>query len=87
MYLSSASIILGALLCCSPLRMQANAAAMPHPNPQTFHHCLDPRKFYQFCCETIMDPNCDGVHGTGPNQLPPLPPGTHDADWEDAPPP
>lgn len=55
MYLSSASIILGALLCCSPLRMHANAAAMPHPNPQTFHHCLDPRKFYQFCCETIME--------------------------------
>ncbi|KAL8923037.1 MAG: hypothetical protein Q9208_004849 [Pyrenodesmia sp. 3 TL-2023] len=24
------------------------------------HHCLDPRKFYQFCCESVKVPECTG---------------------------
>ncbi|KAL9626149.1 MAG: hypothetical protein Q9204_007539 [Flavoplaca sp. TL-2023a] len=59
-------------------------AAAPAADPQLYHHCLDPKhKFYQTCCETEQDPNCDGVHG--PKN--PLKPGEHDKHWEEGPPP
>ncbi|KAL8726109.1 MAG: hypothetical protein Q9181_006176 [Wetmoreana brouardii] len=57
---------------------------MPYPNPQYYHHCLDRKhKFYQFCCETPMFPDCDGVHG--PKN--PVKPGHHSDGWEAGPPP
>ncbi|KAI4226797.1 MAG: hypothetical protein L6R40_008247 [Gallowayella cf. fulva] len=61
-----------------------NAAAMAVPKPQYYHHCLDPKhKFYEFCCESWLFPDCDGIHGLGN----PLKPGQHEKNWEEGPPP